>query len=217
MTYVRPLRDPQGNHKHNLDKDKYNLQGEKYQLGINRWSRTCTKFAAWSLTQFERVVFMDSDMLVVAPIDDALYEFTNASFAAAPECFPPDTFNSGFMVLNPSLDTLERLEQLNEDVGSAEGGDQGVFNNGLCPQWFRVGPDDKDCGRLPWIFNVEAAYFNVYKTLREMTSYRPISVIHFVSDGKVSMNKSIHNFSSRSSHNVLCSVISTVDLDLPIN
>lgn len=36
---------------------------------------------------------MDADTLAVAPIDDALYGFSNASFAAAPETFPPDTFN----------------------------------------------------------------------------------------------------------------------------
>ena len=35
----------------------------------------------------------------------------------------------------------------------------GVFNNGLCPNWNFVGPDDPECGRLPWLFNVEAAVF----------------------------------------------------------
>lgn len=79
---------------------------------------------------------MDSDTLVLQPIDDILYEFSNASFAAAPETFPPDTFNSGVMVLNPSMKTFNHLLELNEQIGSAEGGDQGVFNNGLCPQWY---------------------------------------------------------------------------------
>jgi alpha-N-acetylglucosamine transferase len=51
-------------------------------LGIARWKHTCTKFRTWELTQFKRVVFMDSDMLVVNPIDHALYSYSNASFAA---------------------------------------------------------------------------------------------------------------------------------------
>ena len=38
-------------------------------------------------------------MLVVGSIDDAIYGFSNASLVAAPETFPPDTFNSGFMVI----------------------------------------------------------------------------------------------------------------------
>jgi hypothetical protein len=79
---------------------------------------------------------MDGDTIVLQPIDGALYDYSNASFAAAPETFPPDNFNSGFMVLNPSTKTYQRLLKLNEEVGSAEGGDQGVFNNGLCPTWY---------------------------------------------------------------------------------
>ena len=120
----------------------------------HRWSQTCTKFVAWNLTQYKRVIFMDSDTLVVGPIDDVLYGYTNSTFAAAPETFPPDTFNSGFMVLTPSKAGYDELLRVNTEVGSAEGGDQGVFNNGLCPNWFLSKNNDKKCGKLPWIFNV---------------------------------------------------------------
>lgn len=51
-------------------------------LGISRWKNTCTKFRSWQLTQFKRIVFMDSDMLIVSAIDHALYGFSNASFVA---------------------------------------------------------------------------------------------------------------------------------------
>ena len=130
------------NHKlhPSINEQEYDLKGENYLAGIQRWSATCTKFAAWKLTQFKRIVFFDSDMIALQPIDDVLYGFSNASFAAAPETFPPDTFNSGTMVLNPSLETYRHLLELNEKVGSAEGGDQGVFNNGLCPNWYTTPP-----------------------------------------------------------------------------
>ena len=105
-------------------------------IGIQRWQSTCTKFSVWKLIQYKRVVFMDSDTIVLQPIDDILFQFSNASFVAAPETFPPDTFNSGVMVLNPSLQTFQYLLELNQRIGSAEGGDQGVFNNGFCPEWF---------------------------------------------------------------------------------
>jgi len=82
---------------------------------------------------------MDSDTLVVGPIDDALYTHSNASFVAAPETFPPDTFNSGVFVFTPSAPTFRQLLSLNDEIGSAEGGDQGVLNNGLCPGWFAAG------------------------------------------------------------------------------
>lgn len=142
------------NHKldPSITSEQFDLQGEQYlagsnasfltqwltlgSLGIQRWQATCSKFAVWTLTQFKRVVFMDSDTIVLQPIDDILYGFSNATFAAAPETFPPDTFNSGVMVLNPSQKTFQHLLNLNQQIGSAEGGDQGVFNNGLCPHWF---------------------------------------------------------------------------------
>ena len=44
--------------------------------------------------------------------------------AVAPETFPPDTFNAGFMVLTPSQKMFKKLLRVNERVGSAESGDQ---------------------------------------------------------------------------------------------
>ena len=114
------------NYQNNLDPTQFDLKNSQYQAGIKRWSATCTKFAAFTLTQFERIIFMDSDTLVVAPVDDAIYGFSNASFLAAPDSFPPDNFNSGFLVLNPSKEGYANIMRLNKEVGSAEGGDQGT-------------------------------------------------------------------------------------------
>jgi lipopolysaccharide biosynthesis glycosyltransferase len=127
---------------------------------------------------------MDSDMLVVGPIEDALFNYGEGNFLAAPETFPPDTFNSGFMVIRPCSTCITKLESLNKKVGSVEGGDQGVLNNGLCPNWYTAGIADQNCGRLPWIFNVQAANYESYRTLCRMGGSREPSVIHFVGDGK---------------------------------
>lgn len=62
--------------------DKFDLKGEAYQAGLKRWENTCTKFAAWTLYDFDRVIFMDSDTLVIGPIDDALYGYSS-KFAVA--------------------------------------------------------------------------------------------------------------------------------------
>ena len=124
---VRVVQPISCNHKSNLDPKLFDLNGDKYKAGLERWSATCTKFAAFTLTEFERVIFMDSDMLVVSPIDDAIYGFSNASFLASPEAFPPDNFNSGFLVLNPSKANFDKIMKLNKEVGSAEGGDQGAM------------------------------------------------------------------------------------------
>jgi alpha-N-acetylglucosamine transferase len=83
---VQPIKC---NHNKVLDPTMFDLDSVQYKAGIEKWSLTCTKFAAFSLVQFDRVIFMDSDMLVIGPIDDAIYGFSNASFLAAPETFPP--------------------------------------------------------------------------------------------------------------------------------
>ncbi|KAG8462961.1 hypothetical protein KFE25_001734 [Diacronema lutheri] len=174
------------NHKMNesITPDRFDLSSETYKAGIAKWRHTCTKFAAFTLVQYDRLIFMDADTIVVGPIDDALYAFSNATLVAAPETFPPDTFNSGFLVLTPGVAELRALLEANSVVGSAEGGDQGVLNNGYCAHWFVAPPDDPRCGRLPWIFNVNAANYAPYKALREMQNQRAPAVIHFVTSNK---------------------------------
>ena len=183
---VREVQPIACNHKldPSVTPDKFNRKDENYLRSVKEKELTCTKFAAWTLHDFDRVVFIDADILLVGPIDETLYEFSNASFVAAPEVFPPDNFNSGFIVLNPSKSQFKRILEANKRVGSAEGGDQGVFNNGVCPQWYYADKDDPDCGRLPWMYNVEVAHYSTYVTLRQMSGQRLPAAIHFVSDGK---------------------------------
>eukprot|EP01035_Chromulina_nebulosa_P018961 gene18961-24771_t len=170
------------NHIPNLNSSEYDLTSSKYVKGITRWMKTCTKFAVWGLIQYERVIFMDSDTIVVGYIDDCIYKYQDYLFLASPETFPPDTFNSGFMLLKPSLDTLNLLLHLNSIVGSAEGGDQGVLNNAFCPNWYTIDSTNKSCGRLPWIYNVESHHYETYKTYQLMANKPLPLVIHFVSD-----------------------------------
>jgi hypothetical protein len=174
------------NIKHKFDSNEYDLTAPSVQAGQERWRNTCTKFRAWSLTQFARIVFMDADTLAVENFDDVVLfgSYSNATFAAAPETFPPDTFNAGFLLISPSVQTAARLVQLNLAVGSVEGGDQGVLNNGLCPSWYTASPSDPHCGRLPWLLNVDAHHYEQYKALQVGSGKRLPAVIHFVSDGK---------------------------------
>lgn len=183
---VVPVEAIPCNHKMNesITPDRFDLSSDTYRAGIAKWRHTCTKFAAFTLVAYDRIIFMDADTIAIAPIDDALYSFSNATLAAAPETFPPDTFNSGFLVLTPGAETLRALLEANNVVGSAEGGDQGVLNNGYCANWFTAPPDDQRCGRLPWIFNVNAANYAPYKALREMQNMRGPAVIHYVSSNK---------------------------------
>ena len=142
-----------------------NFKGQTHNNGIEKWSKTCTKFHAWEFTQYQRVIFMDSDLLVISSIDDVVSLYSDVDFLAAPESFPPDTFNSGFMVIKPSADGFEKLLELNERVGSVEGGDQSVLNDGLCPNW-HYSESNSQCGRIPWIYNVPAELFEKLRAIK---------------------------------------------------
>lgn len=56
-----------------------------------------TKLQIWNLVQFQKVVFIDADTLVVQNVDDL---FNHPSIAAAPDVFPPDKFNAGVLWVN---------------------------------------------------------------------------------------------------------------------
>ena len=50
-------------------------------------------------------------------------------FAAAPDFFLPDRFNSGVMVVPPSKETFERMVEALSVAPSYDGGDQGFLNS----------------------------------------------------------------------------------------
>ncbi|KAK0519289.1 glycogenin glucosyltransferase [Tilletia horrida] len=85
-----------------------------------------SKLHAWRLTQYEKVVFLDADTLVLQPLSHLFHLATN--FAAAPDIGWPDAFNSGVLVLKPSLDTFSRIRSFAAETGSWDGADQGLLN-----------------------------------------------------------------------------------------
>lgn len=179
----------------------FDMEGPTWRSATNNWRPTCTKLAVWNLTSYDRVIFMDSDMLAVGLVDEALSESPHLPFLAAPEILPPDTINSGFMVLEPSADTFAHLLALNADTGVAWTGDQYLINHGLCPNWHKgtTGPSVSPgharnwswnggvefvCGRLPWIYNTQINNYHSYSVVQAITAQPQPRVIHFISDGK---------------------------------
>ncbi|EGC38040.1 hypothetical protein DICPUDRAFT_86718 [Dictyostelium purpureum] len=88
---------------------------------IERWRPAFTKFRAWQLTEFEKVIWLDSDMLLMKSLDH-LFDLVDPSnpkllYAAvdadANSCqYQPDRLkliNSGIMVLSPALDVYNML------------------------------------------------------------------------------------------------------------
>ena len=92
-------------------------------LGDHVYSLTFVKIHAWLLTEYRRVIAIDSDAIALKNID-ALFncgEFC-ATFRHS------DLFNAGVVVLKPSVDTFKSMCNSIQSIGSYTNGDQGFLN-----------------------------------------------------------------------------------------
>ncbi|CAL0300088.1 unnamed protein product [Lupinus luteus] len=96
----------------------------------NEWNYS--KLRIWQLTMYDKIIFLDSDLLVVKNIDDF---FTYPQLSAAPNDLV--LFNSGLMVIEPSMCMFEHLMMQSLKVKPYNGGDQG-FVNEIFTWWHRL-------------------------------------------------------------------------------
>ncbi|KAH7463993.1 hypothetical protein FOMA001_g17969 [Fusarium oxysporum f. sp. matthiolae] len=89
---------------------------------------TLTKLQLWSQTQFDRILFLDADTLVLSNLEHLFDLPSSVELAAAPDLGFSDCFNSGVMLLKPSSSTFSELRQFASKTASFDGGDQGLLN-----------------------------------------------------------------------------------------
>jgi len=123
-----------------------NPNAETLQL-FTRFANVFTKLRVWELTELDKAVFLDADTIVLRNVDDL---FDRPAFAAAPDFFLPDRFNSGVMVIQPSQEEFARMLDSLFRFPSYDGGDQG-FLNSFIPNWYAMPPDH----RLPAGYNMQ--------------------------------------------------------------
>ena len=75
------------------------------RLAINKPCRY-SKLLMWNMVHYHKIVYLDSDLLVLSSIDDL---FDRPQLSAVPDTLPPDKFNSGLMVLQPSRATFRDM------------------------------------------------------------------------------------------------------------
>jgi len=121
------------------------------RLMFGRFARVFTKLRAWDLTDLDKVVLLDADTIVRRNIDDL---FERPDFAAAPDFFLPDRFNSGVMVLRPSAEVFRTMFDRLWTLSSYDGGDQGFLNR-FFADWYAM----PVAHRLPIAYNVHHFVF----------------------------------------------------------
>ncbi len=100
------------------------------EKGYTHWSNTFDKLYLWQLTDFDKLVFLDSDMMVCKNIDH-LFDAPHMSAANADIVNEPDCteLNSGLMVVRPSKKEYEGLLSVlrNGYIKKLNYGDQDVI------------------------------------------------------------------------------------------
>ncbi|XP_051151021.1 UDP-glucuronate:xylan alpha-glucuronosyltransferase 2-like isoform X2 [Andrographis paniculata] len=91
-----------------------------------------SKFRLWQLTDYDKVVFIDSDIVVLRSLD-GLFDFPQMSATGNDGWI----FNSGVMVIEPSNCTFRTLMNRREEIVSYNGGDQGFLNE-VFVWWHRL-------------------------------------------------------------------------------
>ncbi|XP_054829746.1 glycogenin-2 isoform X2 [Eublepharis macularius] len=140
------------------------------ELGV-----TFTKLHCWTLTQYNKCVFMDADTLVLCNVDEL---FDREELSAAPDSGWPDCFNSGVFVFRPSLKTFNLLLQFANEHGSFDGGDQGLLN-----RFFSNWATTDISKHLPFLYNLSS---NAIYTYAPAFRYfgKDAKVVHFLGSAK---------------------------------
>ncbi|KAJ4822636.1 hypothetical protein Tsubulata_039377 [Turnera subulata] len=96
----------------------------------NEWNYS--KLRIWQLTDYDKVIFIDADLIVLKNIDKF---FNYPQLSAAPN--DQVIFNSGIMVIEPSTCMFEDLRSKRHKLASYNGGDQGYLNE-VFTWWHRL-------------------------------------------------------------------------------
>ncbi|CAM8918951.1 unnamed protein product [Rhodiola kirilowii] len=96
----------------------------------NEWNYS--KFRLWQLTDYDKIIFIDADMLVLRNID---FLFSMPEISATGN--NGSLFNSGVMVIEPSNCTFQLLMDHINEIESYNGGDQGYLNE-IYTWWHRI-------------------------------------------------------------------------------
>lgn len=91
-----------------------------------------SKFRLWQLTDYDKIIFVDADIIVLRNID-LLFHFPQMTAVGN----DASIFNSGIMVLEPSNCTFNFLMQGRKHIISYNGGDQGYLNE-IFVWWHRL-------------------------------------------------------------------------------
>ncbi|KAK7545356.1 nucleotide-diphospho-sugar transferase [Phyllosticta paracitricarpa] len=143
-----------------------------YLMNRGDLAYTFTKIALWRQLQFRKIVYIDADVVAIRAPDELFA--IDAPFAAAPDVGWPDAFNTGVMVISPSMGDYWALRTLASSGDSFDGADQGLLN-----QYY----EHRDWRRLSFTYNCTPnAQYQWEPAYRHYKSN--IKMVHFIGQNK---------------------------------
>ncbi len=151
-----------------------------------------SKLNMWSMTQFDKIVYLDADMIVMHNIDE-LFDKPNLSSTNAGGALHKDwkQLNSGLIVLEPSRSVFEHMRS---QVGVIEK-EKGKGDQAFIHQYYSDWPDKKEL-HLPHIYNMfdihiegykkQMGYYLDEKTQTNNSKYdaKRIKIVHYIGQTK---------------------------------
>lgn len=93
-----------------------------------------SKIHAWSLTQYERVLLLDTDTFAMQNLDEVFEKAGDRPLAAVKDSVG-DIFNTGVMLISPDPAAADKMTAGRNDIKSYNKGDQGFFNTFFGDEW----------------------------------------------------------------------------------
>ena len=95
---------------------------------LDDFTYTYTKLHIFNYEEYERIIFLDSDLIVVKSIDHLFTEVTGDFAACACTPYWEDRFNSGVMVIRPDNRVFQDMIAKKDTMFTYDGSDQGFLN-----------------------------------------------------------------------------------------
>ena len=153
----------------NFDESKYNKINENLKNKIPSANGSYSKFEVFSLSEYDGIVFLDSDILVLRDLEYLFH--LDCDFGACRELLI-DQFNSGVMVINKRFlipDYIDKLIYVTERGGPKEHADQDVINDFFRPF----------ITEIPIYYNFLKTYYN-YPFLQKYPMPEHIKTLHYI-------------------------------------
>jgi glycogenin len=153
---------------------------------LKRWNFTYSKLNLFGLEQFDKIVYLDADMLILQNIDD-LFEKPHMSAVDMGEKLPElatwNRLNTGLLVIEPSVevfnDMLSKVGKIEKKVASPSDED---FLQAYYPDWANQKQLHLDSG-----YNMFSYYWKRYHQLygyNFSSDRKPIKIVHYIGEDK---------------------------------